>query len=78
MVKSGKSFVKTGSRFQIALFKISYLPSPTYSAPPPHLISPNAPTPTLITIAVSFGTQEYMIRFSSHLILNYMIEYNWI
>ena len=37
MVKSGKSFVKIGSRFQIAVFYFISSKFPTSSAPPPVL-----------------------------------------
>ena len=72
MVKSGKSFAKIGSRFQIALFFLFYrnfqpssppLPLPTpraYSDLPIYLILPNTPYPSSHLLGPSFyGTQEY-------------------
>ena len=65
MVKSGKSFVKIGSRFRIVKFPspLRLLRSPP--PPPPHpaayLILPNGPTFPLIRILRLFGTQEYLV-----------------
>ena len=69
MVKSGKSFVKIRSRFQVSIFSLFYRnfqhpPTPAY------LILPNFPTPPpffpLRLLGPSpplFGTQEYGIVF---------------
>ena len=57
MVKSGKSFVKIGSSFQIALF---FLFNRNFQPPPPaYLILPNVPTHRLLGPPRLFGTQGY-------------------
>ena len=62
MVKSGKSFVKIGYRFQLApfLFILSKFPPLTRSFRPPplptYLILPNVPTSPLIRTSRLFGT----------------------
>ena len=53
MVKSCKSFVKIGSRFQIALFFLFYQ---NFQPPPPaYLILRNVPTPRLLGPPVYSG-----------------------
>ena len=44
MVKSGKSFVKIGFRFQIALRNFQPPPPPSLFRPPTYFILPNVPT----------------------------------
>ena len=72
MVKSGKSFVKIESHFQIALFLLFYRnfhpppPLPHLFRPPANLILPNVSTPSLfppprlLGSTCLFGTQEYL------------------
>ena len=55
MVKSGKSFIKIGSRFQIALlllFDRIFHPTPAILTPHAHtyLILPNVPAPSLLLL----------------------------
>ena len=62
MVKSGKSFVKIGSRFQIALLFLSYRNfRPPPPPDPPFIMTPIEPLPLLPTRTLLhlFGTQVY-------------------
>ena len=85
MVKSGKSFVKIESRFQIALFLLFYRnfhPPPRLFRPLANLILPNVltpslfPTPRLLGSSCLVGMQEYLyscihiiIQFERDLVL---------
>ena len=65
MVKSGKSFVKIGFRFQIALRNFQPPPPPSLFRPPTYFILPNVPTtppsPPPHPPPCLFGTQEYAL-----------------
>ena len=74
MVKSGKSFAKIRSCFQIALFFLFYrnfhplAPSSLIPSPLTYLILPNVPNPRLSGLRL-FGTQEYITYMAVPLVL---------
>ena len=69
MVKLGKSFVKIGSRFQIALFLLFYqnfrthFPIPRLFRPPAYLILPNVPILRLLEPHPVFSEPKSKLLF---------------